>query len=163
MKFFQTSKKGMVYSKKSVKRREKEGEFGKKQIFLLILSGAVIGFLNGFFGGGGGMICVPILQKVLSLSSKESHATAIAVIFPLSYISSSIYVFNRTIESLPFLTIALGVVVGGILGAYVLKFMPPKALRIIFAFLMLYGGVRLIIWPFFYIFSLVLLRVFLEV
>lgn len=145
MKFVPTGKKSINSNKTFEKLTEKERPFDKKQIFLLILSGAVIGFLNGFFGGGGGMVCVPILQRVLSLSSKESHATAIAVIFPLSYISASVYVFNRVIESVPFLTIALGVVVGGILGAYVLKFMPPKAVRIIFALLMLAGGVRLII------------------
>ena len=145
MKFVPTGKKSISSNKTFEKLTEKERPFDKKQIFLLILSGAVIGFLNGFFGGGGGMVCVPILQRVLSLSSKESHATAIAVIFPLSYISTSVYVFNRVIESVPFLTIALGVVVGGILGAYVLKFMPPKAVRIIFALLMLAGGVRLII------------------
>ena len=145
MKFVPTGKKSISSNKTFEKLTEKERPFHKKQIFLLILSGAVIGFLNGFFGGGGGMVCVPILQRVLSLSSKESHATAIAVIFPLSYISASVYVFNRVIESVPFLTIALGVVVGGILGAYVLKFMPPKAVRIIFALLMLAGGVRLII------------------
>lgn len=145
MKFVPTGKKSISSNKTFEKLTEKERPFDKKQIFLLILSGAVIGFLNGFFGGGGGMVCVPILQRVLSLSSKESHATAIAVIFPLSYISASVYVFNRVIESVPFLTIVLGVVVGGILGAYVLKFMPPKAVRIIFALLMLAGGVRLII------------------
>ena len=145
MKFVPTGKKSISSNKTFEKLTEKERPFDKKQIFLLILSGAVIGFLNGFFGGGGGRVCVPILQRVLSLSSKESHATAIAVIFPLSYISASVYVFNRVIESVPFLTIALGVVVGGILGAYVLKFMPPKAVRIIFALLMLAGGVRLII------------------
>lgn len=145
MKFVPIGKKSINSNKTFEKLTEKERPFDKKQIFLLILSGAVIGFLNGFFGGGGGMVCVPILQRVLSLSSKESHATAIAVIFPLSYISASVYVFNRVIESVPFLTIALGVVVGGILGAYVLKFMPPKAVRIIFALLMLAGGVRLII------------------
>lgn len=145
MKFVPTGKKSISSNKTFEKLTEKERPFDKKQIFLLILSGAVIGFLNGFFGGGGGMVCVPILQRVLSLSSKESHATAIAVIFPLSYISASVYVFNRVIESVPFLTIALGVVVGGILGAYVLKFMPPKAVRIIFGLLMLAGGVRLII------------------
>lgn len=145
MKFVPTGKKSISSNKTFEKLTEKERPFDKKQIFLLILSGAVIGFLNGFFGGGGGMVCVPILQRVLFLSSKESHATAIAVIFPLSYISASVYVFNLVIESVPFLTIALGVVVGGILGAYVLKFMPPKAVRIIFALLMLAGGVRLII------------------
>lgn len=110
-----------------------------------MLSGAVIGFLNGFFGGGGGMICVPILEKVLKLDNKHAHATAIAVIFPLSIISAFIYVYKGYIESLPLLTIGLGVVLGGIIGSYALKFLPPKAVRVIFAIIMFVGGLKLII------------------
>ncbi len=117
----------------------------KKQKLFLMLSGAVIGFLNGFFGGGGGMICVPILEKVLKLDNKHAHATAIAVIFPLSIISAFIYVYKGYIESLPLLTIGLGVVLGGIIGSYALKFLPPKAVRVIFAIIMFVGGLKLII------------------
>ena len=117
----------------------------KKKNFFLILSGMAIGFLNGFFGGGGGMVCVPILQKVLKLDAKESHATAILVIFPLSLISSFIYVINGHVESLSLLTVGLGVVLGGIFGAMALKFLPSKAIRIIFAIIMFVGGVKLII------------------
>ena len=119
--------------------------FSGKQKFFLILSGAIIGLLNGFFGGGGGMICVPILQKVLSLDAKQSHATAIAVIFPLSLISAFIYVINGYIKSFPLLTIGLGVVAGGITGAFALKFLPPKIIRLIFAVIMFVGGIRLIL------------------
>ena len=117
----------------------------KHKNLLLIFSGALMGFLNGFFGGGGGMICVPILQKVLSLDAKSSHATAIFVIFPLSFVSALIYVLNGYISSLPLLTVGLGVVLGGVLGAFALKFLPPKAVRIIFAVVMFAGGVKLII------------------
>ena len=42
----------------------------KINIFWLILSGIFIGFVNGFWGGGGGMICVPILTNLLKQSEK---------------------------------------------------------------------------------------------
>lgn len=130
---------------KNAKKTSKTDNFSGKQKFLLLLSGGIIGLLNGFFGGGGGMICVPILQKVLSLDAKHSHATAIAVIFPLSLISAFIYVFNGYIQSFPLLTIGLGVVLGGITGAFALKFLPPKIIRLIFAVIMFVGGIRLIL------------------
>lgn len=128
-----------------VNSRKIDKKFSKKEKILLLLSGAAIGFLNGFFGGGGGMICVPILQKVLSLDAKKSHATAIAVIFPLSLISAFIYVINGYIQSFPLLTVGLGVVAGGLLGAFALKFLPPKVIRLIFAIIMLAGGIKLIL------------------
>ncbi len=116
-----------------------------KEKLLLILSGSVIGLLNGFFGGGGGMVCVPILEKVLKLNNKQAHASAIAVIFPLSLISAFIYVLNGYISSLPLVSVGAGVVLGGILGSYALKVMPPKAIRVIFAIIMFIGGIKLIL------------------
>ncbi len=128
----------------SGKLEKKNKMKGKTKLFLM-LSGAVIGFLNGFFGGGGGMVCVPILEKVLHLDNKKAHATAIAVIFPLSLVSAFIYVFNGYVKSFPLLTVGLGVVAGGILGSFALKFLPPKAIRIIFAIIMFAGGIKLIL------------------
>ena len=91
------------------------------------------------------MICVPTLEKALGLDNKRAHATAIAVIFPLSLISCAVYIFKGAIESLPLLTVGLGVLVGGIAGSFALKYIPSKILRIIFAVIMLVGGIRLII------------------
>lgn len=132
--------------KKKTNKDKRKGDKHKKnhQKFWLIFSGSIIGFLNGFFGGGGGMVCVPILQKVLNLDAKSSHATAIMVIFPLSLISASIYVFNGYINSFPLIFVASGVVLGGLLGSFALKFLPPKVVRIIFALIMFIGGIKLI-------------------
>ncbi len=116
-----------------------------KKKLLLILLGGLVGFLNGFFGGGGGMLCVPTLEKCLGLDNKRAHATAIAVIFPLSLISCAIYIFKGSIQSLPLLSVGLGVLVGGVAGSIALKYIPSKTLRIIFAVIMLVGGLRLII------------------
>lgn len=116
----------------------------KKNIVLIILGG-VIGFLNGFFGGGGGMVCVPALEKFLNLENKRAHATAIAVIFPLSLVSCAVYIFKGAIDSLPLLTVGLGVLLGGIIGSIALKILPGKTIRLIFAFVMLAGGIRLLI------------------
>ena len=134
----------MMQNKKMKTKSAGKLSKSKKNVILLI-SGALIGFINGFFGGGGGMLFVPVLQKVLSLDAKKSHATAIAVIFPLSLISAFTYVINGFIESLPLLNVGIGVVLGGILGAFALKFLPPKIVKMIFCLVMFAGGVRLII------------------
>ena len=131
--------------KMEAKAGKKQSKFSAKQKFILLVSGAFIGLLNGFFGGGGGMVCVPILEKVLSLDSKHSHATAIAVIFPLSLVSAIIYVVNGYIKTLSLVTVGIGVVAGGILGAFSLKFLPPKVVQILFAIIMFAGGIKLIL------------------
>lgn len=134
-----------LYLTSKDKNVNKKRKLNKTQKIKLMLSGAVIGFLNGFFGGGGGMVCVPILERILKYESKESHATAIAIIFPLSMISACIYIFNGFIQSKPLLVISLGSLLGGILGAFILKILPSKAVKIIFALIMLAGGIKLLI------------------
>ena len=104
-----------------------------------------MGLINGFFGGGGGMICVPILQKIAFLNQKQSHASAIFVILPLSIVSSAVYFFNGFVDFFPLLSVSVGVVVGGIVGAILLKQLSSKTLQVIFVVIMLVAGVRLII------------------
>ena len=123
----------------------KEDNLTLKAKMILLFCGAVIGIINGFFGGGGGMICVPILQNVLHLEDKYSHATAIAIIFPISFISSIIYLLTGTLETVPLVTVGAGVVIGGIVGSFLLKWLPPKAIKVIFAIIMLLSGIRLVI------------------
>ena len=122
---------------------KKEGLSAKEKVILL-LCGTLIGIVNGFFGGGGGMICVPLLEKVLHLDNKYSHATAIVVILPISFVSAIIYLLSGNLESVPFLTVGSGVVLGGIVGSFALKFLPAKVIRGIFVFVMLAGGIRLL-------------------
>ena len=47
------------------------------------LAGGLSGIANGFFGGGGGSILVPLLTKVCRLDQRKSFATSVAVILPL--------------------------------------------------------------------------------
>jgi hypothetical protein len=127
------------------KSLQKDDNLPASKKIILAICGAIIGFVNGFFGGGGGMICVPLLQKVLHLPQKYSHATAIVIILPISFFSAVIYCLCGHLEFVPFATVTVGVVLGGILGAFALKFLPEKVIKIVFAALMLAGGIRLLI------------------
>ena len=74
--------------------------------------GSLIGVANGLFGGGGGMIAVPLLQKT-GLSAKEAHATAILVILPISAVAFFIYAWRGYASTAVLLPTALGVIAGG--------------------------------------------------
>ncbi len=112
--------------------------------FILIGAGLMIGAVNGFFGGGGGMICVPILLAV-GLSSQKAHATAILTMLPISIASCFVYYSKGAIDWNIFLWLALGSSVGGILGAMLLKKLSNVALQFIFALLIIAVGVKMFI------------------
>ena len=107
--------------------------------------GSVIGFINGFLGSGGGMIAVPILEKVKKLESKSAHATAIAVMLPFSVISGLVYVFNLDFDWLIVGIMTLAATVGGVLGCFFLKNLSNKVIRIIFAVIMAFAGVWILV------------------
>ena len=107
------------------------------------LASAAVGFINGFFGGGGGMLLVPLLEKTMDCSVKKSHATAIAIILPVSLAGSIAYMINGYFEWLPVLSVSGGAIVGGIVGAMLLKKLPSAVVRIVFAVMMTGVGVKL--------------------
>ncbi len=116
----------------------------KKKI-CLILSGMAIGIINGFFGGGGGMFCVPILEKTIKIDNKKAHATALAVMLPIGVSSSLVYIFRVNVDWYMFGFIVAGFVFGGLLGALLLKRLSGKIVRIIFALIVLASGIRMLI------------------
>ena len=108
-----------------------------------ILCGVAVGATNSLFGGGGGMLAVPLLGQT-GLSEKESHATAILVILPVSAFSFFLYVWKGLYEFSVLIPTALGVVVGGLLGAEFLGKVKPKLVNPIFAVLQLFAGVWMV-------------------
>ena len=120
-------------------------KMNKKNVVISLFAGLFVGFLSGFFGGGGGMIVVPLFVFLLGLTQKEAQATAIFTILPLTITSSIIYIINGKVvfDNLAFAS--LGFVVGGILGAYLLKKINNKVLRVIFALLMIVAGIKIIV------------------
>lgn len=109
-----------------------------------IIIGIMTGLINGLFGGGGGMILVPMLIKFLKLEQKNAHATAILIILPLSILSCLIYIiFGKMKWSLAF-PITLGVVIGGVIGAFLLKKISNKVLGLVFYLLMIFAGAKML-------------------
>ena len=115
----------------------------KKSSYLL--GGAAIGAVNGLFGGGGGMIAVPLLERAAFLSARSAHATAIAVILPASVVSGIVYVCYGFTPPSVLLPVAIGVTAGGFFGAKLLARVGAKTLEFLFAALMLIAGVRMLL------------------
>ena len=117
----------------------------KHSNIISIIIGAVVGFINGFFGGGGGMVCVPFLENFMGYENKQAHATTLCVILPLSIFSCFVYLYKNDLNFFDVIFITLGAVVGGIVGALFLKKLNAKWVRIIFAILMLGAGIKMVI------------------
>ena len=108
----------------------------------MAVAGLAAGCVNGLFGGGGGIVLLPLLTKWGRLESRRAFATCVAVILPMCCLSAFLYV--RRVEPplwqvLPYLA---GGVAGGLLGGLTFRKVPVRWLQIIFGLFLLYGGVR---------------------
>lgn len=90
------------------------------------------------------MLLVPLLVYAGGLSQKEAHATAQSIILPLSVLSGAVYIIMDGYDFEIGLPVGIAFVVGGIVGSLLLKKIPNKWLGIVFAVLMIVGGVRLL-------------------
>lgn len=107
-----------------------------------LLAGTLAGLANGFFGGGGGMILVPLLTHRCGLDQRRAFATSVAVILPLCALSSVIYFFRGGLDLAAAFPYLVGGLLGGFLGGKLFKKLNMDWLRRVFALFILYGGVK---------------------
>ena len=115
-----------------------------KKKWLYIPIGFAAGFANGLFGSGGGTIIIPALEKFLNIKAHKAHATAVAVILPLTVLSALIYIWGIDVDWKTVLWVSAGGVIGGLTGAKLLNKLSSKWLHFIFAFFMLAAAVRMV-------------------
>lgn len=107
------------------------------------MCGSLVGLVNGLFGGGGGMIVVPLLSR--ETGEKEAHATAILVILPISVIALLVYLFHETLPSALYLPVSIGATIGAWIGTSLLCYLNARIVRIVFSVLMLFAGVWMVL------------------
>ena len=106
------------------------------------ISGAAAGLANGLFGGGGGMVFLPILSRFGRLDQRRLYATCVAVIFPVCAVSAAVYVWQGGVSLAAALPYLAGGLVGGFLGGKLYGRVPTKLLKGLFAAFLLYAGVK---------------------
>lgn len=114
----------------------------KKPWLAPTLAGLLAGMVNGFFGGGGGMILVPRLTGSCGLDQRKAFATSVVVILPLCALSSAIYYVRGGLEWRAALPYLCGGLLGGLAGGRLFQKLNMDVLRRVFALFILYGGAK---------------------
>ena len=106
------------------------------------IAGGAAGLANGLFGGGGGMVFLPILSRKGELSQRKLYATCVGVIFPVCIVSAAVYLLRGGVsfrEALPYLA---GGLIGGFFGGKLYGKVSTKLLKWLFAGFLFYAGVK---------------------
>ena len=107
-----------------------------------LLAGAAAGLTNGFFGGGGGSVLVPVFTRLCGMEQRKAFATSVAVILPLCALSVVIYLFRGGLDLWTALPYLLGGAAGGWAGGKLFQGIRVSWLRKGFGLLLIYGGMR---------------------
>ena len=110
-----------------------------------VIIGFFSGLVSGLFATGGGLILVPAFVYLLKETEVSSRATSIFCILPLVIISGVSYYTNNYIDWEVGVKCAIGGIIGGVLGAKILKKIPSIVLKISFTLFLIYVAIRLII------------------
>ncbi|MBQ7667841.1 MAG: sulfite exporter TauE/SafE family protein [Clostridia bacterium] len=112
---------------------------------LLSFVGIVAGFVNGLFGSGAGMIILPTLISVFNMDDVKSRGTTIMSVLFLSIISSIFYF--KSVGSLQIMWyVSVGGIVGGIIGAKLVKYIPRGILKISLSLFLIFSGIRILFY-----------------
>lgn len=110
--------------------------------FGMLIAGGCAGLVNGLFGGGGGMVLVPLLCLLTDLKDHEVFDLSISVILPVCLVSLTVTALSGTIpwgSSLPYL---IGSAMGGYCAARFGRLIPTRWLHRGLGILILWGGIR---------------------
>lgn len=111
----------------------------------MAIIGIIAGIISGLFTSGGGLILVPAFIYILNIEDSKARGTAISCILPMVITSSIFYYKNNFIDwKLGFLC-AIGGIIGGIIGAKLLKKIPTIYVKIAFTIFLTYVGIRILI------------------
>jgi uncharacterized membrane protein YfcA len=108
----------------------------------LAAAGFAAGAVNGLFGGGGGMVLVPLLGLIARSEDRTVFSSSIAIILPISVISLIATTFYTSIpwsDAFPWL---FGSAAGGYLATKWGKKIPVLWLHRGLGILIIYGGLR---------------------
>ena len=109
------------------------------------IAGGAAGLANGLFGGGGGMVFLPIVSRWGDLAAKQLYATCVGVIFPVCAVSAVIYLWRGEMalsNAWPYLA---GGLAGGWLGGKLYGKVSTSVLKWLFAAFLFYAGVKYLI------------------
>lgn len=109
-----------------------------------ILIGLLSGIISGLFSTGGGMILLPSLIYLLKQEETKARGTSIFCILPMVIVSSFFYYKSNYINLKISILCAVGGAIGGYIGAKLLKKIPTKILKILFAIFLIYASFKML-------------------
>ncbi len=107
--------------------------------------GILGGFVSGFFGAGGGLIILPALIRIVKMDEYKARGTTLASILIAILVSAIFYSRYNYFDWGMSIKVAIGGIIGGFLGAKLVKKIPKIWVSIIFDIFLIYVSIKMIL------------------
>ncbi len=115
------------------------------KVLVLLIAGALTGFLSGMMGVGGGVIMVPVMVLIVGLNQHTAQGTSLLVMVPTGAVGALTHWKLGHVDWKIVPGLMVGVMLGTPLGARLAHLIPEHHLRLLFAFFMLSISVRYLV------------------
>lgn len=114
----------------------------RKALLPIGFAGSAAGVINGLFGGGGGMVLVPLLTRCRQFKAEEVFPSSVCIILPICVVS---LLTSQNWGSIPWdiaLPCLVGSALGGIASGIWGKHVPTCWLHRLLGIFIIWGGIR---------------------
>ncbi len=115
---------------------------GYGKIIIFLMTGAITGFLSGLMGVGGGTIMIPVMVILAGFTQHMAQGTSLLVMVPAGAIGAFTHWKLGNIEKGILWGLIPGIVFGTFLGGNFASIIPDNTLRLIFATMLIFVGLR---------------------
>ena len=107
--------------------------------------GMVAGLASGYVGVGGGFIMVPMMLSLLNITMKHASGTSLIAILILAIPGTITQIFLGNVNLMAGIAMAVGSIPGAMWGAKLVRYIPERALRLIFGCFLVLASIILVL------------------
>jgi len=115
---------------------------GWAKVAALLATGAVTGFISGLMGIGGGAIMIAAMVLLVGYGQHIAQGSALLAMVPAGAVGAYTHWRLKNVESPLLKGLIPGIIVGTSTGAAIAQFLPEMALRLVFALVLIWMGIR---------------------
>jgi len=107
--------------------------------------GMLAGVASGYVGLGGGFIMVPLMVTMLDMPMKLTSGTSLIAVMILAFPATVMQCVLGNVEYLAGIAMACGTIPGAIIGAKLVRHVPERTLRFVFALFITIAAILLVL------------------
>jgi len=117
---------------------------GGIKALILLAAGALTGLLSGMMGIGGGSLMVPAMVLMIGMEQHAAQGSSLLAMIPAGAVGAWTHKKLGNVEAPLLYGLIPGVIIGTFIGARFAHYLPESILRILFAMVIVWTGIRFI-------------------